>query len=123
MKTSQLDPRDYKYIVENGDPGFNPAYNKWAVDQVFKETNERIMRGENEWREPFFERAKAVEAYLKSPRGAEAGNSVERYFGRSVMAELIGDGIKKTIQSKISPELWQKAANTRPTVTTKSKKR
>ena len=114
MKTSQLDPRDYKYIVEDGDIDFNPARNESIVNQVIAETDARVKKLKEEWRDPFAERADAVATYLTSQHGAESGKSIDKYFGKKMLAHLRGEGIKKTVQSKLSPNLWQKALNTRP---------
>lgn len=109
MKTEDLHPDDYKYIVEDGDPGFNPSRNRFIVDQVLRETRDLAIKKANAWRDPFRERAEAFAAYLKSPRGAESGNSHERYFGSKIMAELVGEGIKNTLKANLSADVWQKA--------------
>lgn len=114
MKTSDLHPNDYKYIVEKGDPGFNPDRNKWVVDSVIADTNAKIKKAKEAWKEPFRERAEAVAAYLTSPTGAASSNSVEKYFGKKTLAYLRGEEIVNSIKANISSNLWQRTANTRP---------
>lgn len=101
MKTSQLDPRDHKYIIEGGDPGFNPDRNKAIIAKTIRDAEAYNKAQWYKWRDQLGERAEAAAYYLKHV-DRNKSTSVENYFGRNELARLRGDDIRMDLLSRLA---------------------
>jgi hypothetical protein len=87
------------YFVEEGDPGFNPAHNKFVIENTIKKYNAARNKKAKLYNEAIRERADAVATYIKS-RVAEGGTPVEKYFGKKWMSYLRGEKIMEVLKQK-----------------------
>lgn len=77
------------YFVEDGEAGFNPAWNKAVIERTIKKSEALRRKKAKQYVENIRERADAVATYLKS-RVAEGSTPIEKYFGKRMMAHLAG---------------------------------
>ena len=89
------------YFVEEGEPGFNPAHNKWVIEHTMKKYAQNKKKKAKLYNEAVRERADAVATYLKS-HTAEGSTPVEKYFGRKWMSYLRGEKIVEVLKGKTS---------------------
>lgn len=85
--------RDKKFYVSTPDIGFNPARNKAIIEGTIRKNDLKRRKKIDAYVDTVRERSEAVVSYLFSRKGAQGGNSVERYFGKQVLAYLRGQKI------------------------------
>jgi hypothetical protein len=85
------------YFVEDGEPGFNPDYNKFVIENTIKKHNLVMKRRQKAYEEAIRERSDAVATYLKS-RVSEGSTPVEKYFGKKWMSYLRGEKIMNVLK-------------------------
>lgn len=96
-KEEELDFK--KYFVEKGDPGFNPARNKFIVEKTIADMDKKVAAKNKQYTEGIRERADAIGTYLRS-RTAESSTPIEKYFGKRWMTYLRGQKIMRVLESK-----------------------
>lgn len=87
--TTKIHKDDYKFFVEKGDPGFNPAHNTYVIEKTIQKYEAQREAKKRAYGEQVRERADAVATYLKS-RWAESTTPIEKYFSRQELARLRG---------------------------------
>lgn len=107
MKTNDLHPDDYQFVVVKPDGDFNPDRNKAVIQSTIKKTRERIRKGYVDWRDKFGERAEAAASYLKYVNRTNSSMSVEKYFSKQYLAYLRGDDVRRMLMTRLSPEAWK----------------
>lgn len=105
---NDLSPEDYKYVVEGGDPGFNPEYNRWVMNETIRINDERAKKNKKEYLDRLGERVHAVAMYMRHVYEGKS-TTVEKYLGRNYLAHLRGDDIRTTVAAKISEKAWKNA--------------
>lgn len=84
------------YFVEDGEAGFNPAWNKAVIERTIKKSEALRRKKAKQYIENVRERADAVATYLKS-RAAEGSTPIEKYFGRQYFSYLAGRKIRSNV--------------------------
>lgn len=97
---------DFHLVVDNPTGNFSPERNKFIVEETIRKTNENIKRINAEWQDSMKERNYAVASYLTHLNNK--GTSVEKYFSKQYLAYLRGDDVRTMLQTKLSPQAWQK---------------
>lgn len=91
---TEEEKRDYaKYYVPDGENGFSPQRNQAVIDNTIKKNDEYRKKRAQLYNEQIRERSNAIVSYLFSRKGAQGGNSVERYFGKKELSYLRGQRI------------------------------
>jgi len=98
MKTQDLDKRDYKFIVEKGEPGFSPERNKQVIENSIKKYDLAVAKKRREWREQTAERVDAIMSFLKAE--VSSNNPLSHYFGRRWIAYLRGEKLLDNVYQK-----------------------
>jgi hypothetical protein len=98
MKTSDLDKRDYKYILDKPDSGFSPERNKMIIENSIKKMDAMILKKRQEWREGTAERVDAMLTYVQSLRASN--KPLEQYFGKRMIAHLRGEEVMDRLYQK-----------------------
>lgn len=96
MRTEDLDKRDYKYIVAEGDEGFSPERNKSVVEGTIKKMDALIARKRREYKNELGERVDAVAQYVQHMKWSN--KPADKYFGRRWMAYLRGEQLINRIR-------------------------
>lgn len=92
--------RDYKkFLIPQGDIGFNPKRNKTIIDEVIKENEVLQKRKEKQYVDKLRYRTDAVASYLKKLASGST-IKVETYFGRKELAKLRGQKIVAEIKDR-----------------------
>ncbi len=106
-RPEDLDSRDYKYIIEDGDEGFSPRRNQHVIENTIKLNDERNRQSKKEYIDKIEERVDAGMAWLKHVDHYGKSTSLEKYLGKNYLAQLRGDDIRNTLVTKLSQKAWQ----------------
>lgn len=101
------------YFVEDGEPEFSPARNKFIIENTIKKYEALRRKKRRMYVDSVRERADAVATYLKS-RVAEGNTPVEKYFGKRWMAHLRGQQILNTVKRLYAPKHKRVNPKSRP---------
>jgi len=89
--------KDYLRYFNKKPVGFSPEWNKHVIDTTIKEYEDNRKRRAKEFNDQIRERAEAVASYLEYlDRGYVS--SVEKYFGKKVLAHLRGEDVINQIK-------------------------
>lgn len=90
---SGLDPRDYRYINSNPEPGFSPERNKATVDATIKET-EQYFRMLNAAKDIDLEnRIDILSSYAIKRLGGGMTKNIRDYLGKEQYEAVIGENL------------------------------
>lgn len=92
MTTSDLDPKDYRYIVEKPDASFSPARNKAVIQETIDSSERYFKKLHTLLDDQLGERIEAVSAY-GCYRFNKGEKSVKDYLGKRIYTELVGERI------------------------------
>ena len=98
MRTEDLDKRDYKFIVEKGEPGFSPERNKMVVEHSIKKMDAWLAKRKKEYKENLAERVDALAQYFQHMQ--YSNNPPDKYFGKRWMAYLRGELLMDRIRGQ-----------------------
>ena len=100
MKLTDNEKKDYfKWYLDEPEAGFSPKRNKAVIEQSIIKSKLLRERRNRDYIESIRERSDAVVSYLKHvDMGHE--QSVERYFGRKMLAHLRGQKIVEEIKGR-----------------------
>lgn len=96
-KPEDLDKKDYKFILVDPDPDFDPVRNKMIIEASIKKYEAMRKKKLDEAREGIAERADALATWVKDLRGWVNDNPVTRYFSKRMIAHLRGDDLRQKI--------------------------
>ena len=100
MALTKNEERDKKvFLVDGGDPGFNPARNKAIIEDTIKKYELMRERKRRDYNDKLGERVDAVATYLKS-MAADSNKPVEKYFSKRELAHLRGKKIIQVLQGQ-----------------------
>jgi hypothetical protein len=85
--------RDKKFYMINPDPGFSPERNRAIINGTIEKNNLKRKKKIDHYVDTVRERSEAVTSYLFSSKGAQGGHTVDKYFGKQVLAYLRGQKI------------------------------
>ncbi len=97
MHTSELDPKDYKYIVEHPNKDFSPRKNNAIIEETIKEADKYHRTEGLVIEEALGERIEAVAAYscYRFNRGTK---SIKQYLGDKLYAKMVGERILEKVR-------------------------
>jgi hypothetical protein len=98
MRTQDLNPKDYKFIVEKGEPGFSPERNKQVIENSIRKYDLAVAKKRKEWKEQTAERVDAIVSFLKAE--VASNNPLSHYFGKRWIAYLRGEHLLDDIYQK-----------------------
>ncbi len=107
MKTSELDPKDYKYIVAKPDSNFSPERNQSIIDETIKETNEYFKKLNNVDDDNFKERVDVLSSYAGHLYQKSGTKSLKDYLGKKLHARIVGEKILNRVKAMESADRFQ----------------
>lgn len=90
MRTSDVDPKDYKYIVTKPDPSFSPKKNQAIIDETIREATKFFQETDAALGEGVEERIEAI-SYYATYRFNRGDKKIKDYLGRSTYEALVGE--------------------------------
>jgi len=93
--------KNLSYLIKNRlgeDPNFSPERNKAIIDETIRANEQNVLRKRKEYDEAISERAEAVASYLNHLKNGKS-STVEKYFGRRMLAQLRGDDIRQKLMN------------------------
>lgn len=109
MKTSDLDKRDYRYIVDKPDANFSPERNKAIIAQTIRETDEYFRKLNTVDDKDFQERVDILSSYSSHLYNKSGTKSLKNYLGRELYARIAGEKILARVKALESGDRLQKA--------------
>lgn len=97
MKTVDLDPKDYKYIVQNPGSEFSPERNKAVVNQTISETETYFRKLHEVLDNGLGERIDILASY-GTYRFNKGEKSFKDYAGKQLYTRLIGEKILEKVK-------------------------
>lgn len=95
---SGLDPKDYRFLKDDADPGFSPERNKATIEETIKETNqffkEQTMLRDKEWQN----RKDILSSYGIYKFHNGGSKQLRQYVGEAQYKAIIGEKIMSKIR-------------------------
>lgn len=99
LTPEQAQKADYdRYFVKHP-KDFSPTRNKTIVEQTIKDYEAMRIKKAKQFDDHYAERADAVITYLRSLDRGGATSSLEKYFGKRMLAHLRGQQIRDMLMA------------------------
>jgi hypothetical protein len=98
MRTSEVDPKDYKYIIEKPDASFSPKRNKAIVQETINETTRFFKKLQDEIDDNLGERIEILGTYARY-RFNRGDKIFDKYIGKQLRNKLIGEKILSKVRA------------------------